>query len=202
MDSATAPDPPTGYQEPYEPPVAISWLELLPGEIGLLAGTAVVFGWLTTVLRDGTAALAVVWRAVTLDAFWDYLLLVAAVGLAIVLHESVHVRTARLQGCQAWIGRHGLSLHARVQGGFLSRRNDAMITLAPAVVLTVVGLALLVGIESSVGAAMVMVGLIANAAGTGSDVATVLALRRLPPGTLLYYGEDAQLAYEPDVGVE
>lgn len=44
---------------------------------------------------------------------------------------------------------------------------------------------------------MVLVGVIANAAGTGSDLATVLALRRLPPETLLYYGEDAQLAYEP-----
>lgn len=197
MNDATAPDAPAGYQAPYEPSVAVSWLELLPGEIGLLAGTAVLFGWLTSVLRDGTAVFAVVWRAATLGSVSDYFLLVIAIVLSILLHEIVHVQTAQLQGCQAWIARHGLSLHARLQGGFLSRQDDVLITLAPAVGLTVVGLPLLVVIESPVGAAMVMVGLIANAAGIGNDLAAVFALRELPPGTLLYYGEDAQLAYEP-----
>ena len=35
--------------------------------------------------------------------------------------------------------------------------------------------------------------------GIGSDLAALLALRRLPPGTLLYYGEDIQLAYESNM---
>jgi hypothetical protein len=199
MDGVTAPDAPTGYQAPYEPPVAPSWLELLPGEIGMLVGTAVLFGWMTTVLRSGTGALAVVWQAATLGSFWNYVLLVVAIGITMVLHEAIHVLTAQLLGCRAWIERGGLGLHARLQGGFLSRRDDVLITLAPAVGLTVVGLPLLVVVDSSLGAAMVMVALIANAAGTGSDLATVLELRRLPPGTLLYYGKDAQLAYEPAV---
>jgi hypothetical protein len=200
--SADAPPPPAGYQDPYEPPGATSWLELLPGEIGLLVGTAVLFGGVTVTVRDATAVFAVVWRAVTLDslAAWGvYLALVGSILVTLVCHEGIHAGVARWFGCAAWIERQGMSLGVRLRGGFLSRRADAVVTLAPAVVLTVVGLSLLVVIDSPLVAAMVLVGVIANAAGTGSDLATVLALRQLPPGTLLYYGEDAQLAYEPDI---
>ena len=84
-----------------------------------------------------------------------------------------------------------------MRGGFLSRRDDAVITLAPAVVLTAVGLPLLVVVDSALVAAMVLAGLVANAAGIGNDLADALALRKLPAGTLLYYTDDAQLAYEP-----
>jgi hypothetical protein len=195
------PPSPAGYQDPYEPPVAVSWLELLPGEIGLLVGTAALFGWVTVTLRDATAVFAVVWQAVTLDSLgaWGvYLVLVGTIVVTLICHEGIHAGVARWFGCGAWIERQGLSLGVRLRGGLLSRREDALITLAPAVVLTVVGLPLLLVIESSLGAAVVLVGVIANAAGTGSDLATVLALRQLPPGTLLYYSEDAQLAYEPD----
>jgi hypothetical protein len=73
-----------------------------------------------------------------------------------------------------------------------------VITLAPAVVLTVIGLPLLVVIDTPFGAAIVVTALVTNVAGVGSDLGTVLALRQLPPGTLLYY-EETQLAYEPDV---
>jgi hypothetical protein len=81
-----------------------------------------------------------------------------------------------------------------------SRGAAVLITLAPVVVvLTAVGLPILVLVESPFGAAIVVTALVTNAAGIGSDLGTVLALRRLPPGTLLYYSDDAQLAYEPDV---
>lgn len=196
------PPPPAGYQDPYDPPVAVSWLELLPGEIGLLVGSVLLFGWVTVTVRDATAVFAVVWQAVTLDSLgaWGvYLALVGSIIVTLVCHEGIHAGVARWFGCAAWIERQGLSLGVRVRGGFLSRRDDILITLAPAIALTVIGLPLLLVIESSLGAAMVLVGVIANAAGTGSDLATVLALRRLPPGTLLYYSEDAQLAYEPIV---
>lgn len=67
--------------------------------------------------------------------------------------------------------------------------------------LTVIGLPLLVIVDSAFGAAIVVVALVTNAAGIGSDLVTVLALRRLPPRTLVYYGDNSQLAYESAVPV-
>lgn len=200
MDDSTAPDPPAGYQEPYEPVTAVTWFELLPGEVGLLLCTVGLFGGLTVGVRDASAVFDVIWRAVPLDspeAGGVYLALVATVGAALLLHEGVHAVTARLFGCDARIGRQGLSLHVRLRGDFLSRRTDVLITLAPVVVLTAVGLPLLGMVESAFGAALVVTALVANVAGMGSDLAAVLALRRLPPGTLFYYGEKAHLASEP-----
>jgi O6-methylguanine-DNA--protein-cysteine methyltransferase len=52
-------------------------------------------------------------------------------------------------------------------------------------------------VESAFVAAIIVTALVTNVAGIGSDLAAVLALRALPAGTLLYYGEKAQLAYEP-----
>lgn len=80
-----------------------------------------------------------------------------------------------------------------------SRGAAVLITLAPVVVLTAVSLPILVLVESPFGAAIVVTTLVTNVAGIGSDLGTVLVLRRLPPGTLLYYSDEAQLPYEPDV---
>lgn len=204
MDDTAAPAPPSGYQEPSEPVTAVSWLELLPGEIGLLVGTIGLFGGVTVGVRDASAVGDVLWRAATLDtpeAWGVYLTLVVTIGVTLLLHEGVHAVAARLCGCTARFGRQGLSVHVRLRGGFLSRRSDALITLAPAVVLTVVGLPLLVIAESAFGAAIVVTAVVTNAAGIGSDLASVLALGRLPPGTLVYYGEDGHLAYEPAMPV-
>jgi hypothetical protein len=202
MDDATGPDPPPGYQNGYEPPTALSWWELPLGEIGLLGGAVGLFGGLTVLVHDATAVGAVFWQAATLDsrhAWGIYVALVATVGVTLILHEAVHAVAARWLGCDARIGRRGLGVHVRLRGGFLSRQADALITLAPAVVVTAVGLPVLVLVESPLGAALVVTALVTNVAGIGSDLGTVLALRRLPSGTLLYYGENAQLAYEPDV---
>jgi hypothetical protein len=138
-DDALGPALLPGYQAGYEPPTAVSWWELLPGEIGVFVGTVSLFGWLTVVIRDASAVFAVFWRAATLDslAAWGvYGALVATIGVTLVLHETVHAVAARVLGCEARIGRLGLGLQVRLRGGFLSRRADAVITLAPAVVLT------------------------------------------------------------------
>jgi hypothetical protein len=45
--------------------------------------------------------------------------------------------------------------------------------------------------------AVVLTGLVANTADIRSDFVDVLVLRKLPSGTLLYYGDGAQFAYEP-----
>lgn len=97
------------------------------GEVGLFLSTVGLFGGLTVGVRDATAVGDVIWRAATLDSpgAWDgYLALVAAVGVALLLHEGIHALTARLVGCEATIGRQGLSVHVRLSGGVLSRRTD------------------------------------------------------------------------------
>jgi hypothetical protein len=199
-DGDDAPDSPDGYQEPYQPVAAASWWELPVGDVLLFVGMAAAFGGVTAFVRDGTAVLEVFLTAVTLDsasALGVYLVLVAAGVLAVVLHELIHSAAGWLLDCEVSFGRHGWGFGTRLRGGFLSRRGDAVVTLAPAVVLTVVGVVLLAVVDSSLVAAVMLTGLVANAAGIGSDLADALALRRLPAGTLLYYGDDTQFAYEP-----
>jgi hypothetical protein len=200
MDATRSPDPPDGYQEPYQPVAAVSWWELPVGDVLLFVGMTAAFGGVTALVRDGAAVLEVFLTAVTLDsagAFGVYLGLVAAGVLAVVCHELVHGAAGWLLDCEVSFGRHGWGVGTRLRGGFLSRRGDVVVTLAPAVVLTVVGVVLLAVVESPLAAAVVLTGLVANAAGIGSDLADALALRTLPPGTLLYYGDGAQFAYEP-----
>jgi hypothetical protein len=197
LRESSGPDAPAGYQAAYEPVRATSWLEYLPGEVGLFVGTAGLFGGLTLVVRDSAAVLGVFWDVLRLESVGVYLFLLATVGVTLVAHEALHGLAGHLGGCAVSFQREGMSVGTRLRGGFLTRRADILVTLAPAVVLTGVGLPLLVVVESAVAAAMVLTGLVANAAGIGSDLADALALRKLPPGTLLYYGDDAQFAYEP-----
>lgn len=197
MEGSSVPDAPAGYREAYEPVRAASWLEYLPGEVGLFVGTAGLFGGLAVLVRDSTAVLGVFWNVLLLDSVDVYLLLLAAVALTLVVHEALHGLAGHFAGCAVSFQREGMSVGTRLRGGFLTRRVDALVTLVPAVVLTIVGLPLLVVVDSAVAAAIVVTGLVTNAAGIGSDLADALALRELPAGTLLYYTEDGQLAYEP-----
>lgn len=52
-------------------------------------------------------------------------------------------------------------------------------------------------VDSAFGAVIVVVGLVTNAADIGSDLTSVLALWRLPPGILVYYSDEGQLESEP-----
>jgi hypothetical protein len=197
MRESSGPGAPAGYREAYEPVRAASWLEYLPGEVGLFVGTAGLFAGLTVLVRDSTAMLGVFWNVLLLDSVGVYLLLLATVGVTLVAHEAIHGLAGSLAGCAVRFQREGMSVGTRFRGGFLTRRADALVTLAPAVVLTAVGLPLLVVVDSAVAAAIVVAGLVTNAAGVGTDLADVLALRKLPSGTLLYYTDSGQLAYEP-----
>jgi hypothetical protein len=194
---SSGPDAPAGYREAYEPVRAASWLEYLPGEVGLFVGTAGLFGGLTLVVRDSAAVLDVFWNVLLLESVGVYLLLLATVGVTLVAHEALHGLAGYLAGCAVSFQREGMSVGTRLRGGFLTRQAEALVTLVPAVVLTALGLPLLVVVDSAVAAAIVIAGLVTNAAGIGSDLADVLALRKLPVETLLYYTEDGQLAYEP-----
>ena len=176
---------------------ARSWLEYLPGEVGLLVGTAGLFGGLTGLVRDGSAVFDVFWDVLRLESVGVYLLLLATVGATLVAHETIHGLAGHFAGCAVSFQREEMGVGTRLCGGFFTRRTDVLVTLAPLVVLTVVGLPLLVVVDSALAAAVVLTGLVANAAGVGSDLADVLALREHPPGTLLYYAEGGQLVYEP-----
>jgi uncharacterized membrane protein (Fun14 family) len=197
LRESSGPNAPAGYREGYEPVRARSWLEYLPGEVGLFIGTAGLFGGLTGLVRDGSAVLDVFWNVLRLESVGVYLLLLATVGVTLVTHEALHGLAGHFAGCAVSFQREGMGVGTRLRGGFLTRRGEALVTLAPAVVVTVVGVPLLVMVESAVAAAMVLTLLVTNAAGVGSDLADVLALQELQPGTLLYYTEDRQLAYEP-----
>lgn len=176
---------------------ARSWLEYVPGEVGLFVGTAGLFGGLTALVRDGSAVFGVFWDVLRLESVGVYLLLIVTAGLTVVAHEVIHGLAGYVAGCEVSFQRRGMSMGTRLRGGFLTRRADVLVTLAPAVVLTVLGLPLLVVVDSALAAAIVLTGLVANAAGVGSDLADVLALGEYPPGTLLYYTEDGQFVYEP-----
>ena len=197
LRESSGPDAPAGYREGYEPVRARSWLEYLPGEVGLLVGTAGLFGGLMGLVRDGSAVLDVFWNVLRLESVGVYLLLLATVGVTLVAHEALHGLAGHFAGCTVSFQREGMGVGTRLRGGFLTRRAEALVSLAPLVVLTAVGAPLLVMVESAVAAAVVLTLLVTNAAGVGSDLADVLALGELPPGTLLYYAEDSQLAYEP-----
>lgn len=197
LRESSGPDAPAGYREGYEPVRARSWLEYLPGEVGLLIGTAGLFGGLTGFVRDGSAVLGVFWNVLRLESVGVYLLLLATVGATLVAHEVLHGLAGHFVGCAVSFQREGMGVGTRLRGGFLTRRAEALVSLAPLVMLTVVGVPLLAVVDSSVAAAMVLTLLVTNAAGVGSDLADVLALREFPPRTLLYYAEKGQLAYEP-----
>lgn len=198
LRESSGPDAPAGYREGYEPVRARSWLEYLPGEVGLFIGTAGLFGSLTALVRDGSAVLGVFWNVLRLESVGVYLLLLATVGVTLVAHEALHGLAGHFSGCAVSFQREGMGVETRLRGGFLTRRAEALVSLVPLVVLTVVGAPLLVVVDSSVAAAMVVTLLVTNAAGVGSDLADVLALGELPVGTLLYYIDGGQLAYEPN----
>ena len=197
LRESSGPNAPAGYREGYEPVQARSWLEYLPGEVGLLIGAAGLFGGLTTLVRDGSAVFGVFWDVLLLESVGVYLLLLAIVGVTLVAHEALHGLAGHFAGCAVRFQREGMGVGTRLRGGFLTRRAEALVSLVPLVVLTVVGVPLLVMVESAVAAAMVVTLLVTNAAGVGSDLTDVLALREFPPRTLLYYAEEGQLAYEP-----
>lgn len=197
MRESSRPAAPVGYREPYKLVRSVSWLELPPGDVGLFAGAVGLFGGLAVTVRDSTAVLGVFWDVAMLESVDVYLALVTAAGVGVALHEVVHAVAGYFSGCHVRFHRWRFGVATRLRGGFLTRQADAVITLAPAVMLTLGGFPLLIVMDSSVAAAIVVTGLVANTAGIGSDLADMLTLRKFPPGTLLYYTAESQLAYEP-----
>lgn len=78
--------------------------------------------------------------AFTLDNL-AYVVMVATVVATIGVHEIIHAWVARALGCTTSISVdiRRVTAHTEVTGKLLSRREDVLITLAPLVSLTVLG---------------------------------------------------------------
>ena len=196
-DHPDVPAPPSGYSDPYEYVSAPSWFNLALGEIGMFVLSIGVFIPLAIEIQGVDVVVTAFEDAFTLDNLAYGVMITAVVG-TIVIHEAVHALVARARGCTASISvdLRRIEAHTEITGDFLSRQGDALVTLAPLVILTVLGLVLLaVGPQWLSLAALVV--LIMNAAGSGSDLAAALRLRQFPPGTLTYYVDGRLVLYEP-----
>ena len=196
-DHPDVPAPPSGHDDPYEYVAAPSWFDLALGDIGMFALSIGVFIPLAIEIQGVDVVVTAFEDAFTLDNL-AYGVMVASVAGTILFHEVVHALVARACGCATSISVNLRRIEARTEitGEFLSRREDALVTLAPLVVLTVLGLVLLVIGPQWLSLAALVV-LIMNAAGSGSDLAAALRLRHFPPGTLTYYVDGRLVLYEP-----
>ena len=197
VDHPDVPAPPSGYDDPYEYVAAPSWFDLALGDIGMFALSVGVFIPLAIEIQGVDVVVTAFEDAFTLDNL-AYGVMIAAVAATILLHEAVHALVARACGCTTSISVNlrRIEAHTEITGEFLSRREDALVTLAPLVALTILGLVLLtVGPQWLSLAALVV--LIMNAAGSGSDLATTLRLRHFPSGTFTYYVDGRLVLYEP-----
>jgi hypothetical protein len=199
IDHPNVPAPPAGYDDPYEFVAAPSWFNLAVGEIGMFLLAIGVFTPLGIEVIGVEPVVVAFEDAFTLDNL-AYGVMVAAVVGTIIAHEVVHALVARACGCTASVSVNlrRIEANTEISGAFLSRGEDALISIAPLVSLTVVGLVLLwTGPQWLALVALVV--LIINAAGSGSDLTAALRLWRFPAGTLTYYVDGRLVLYEPAV---
>lgn len=199
-DHPDVPISPSGYDDPFEYVTAPSWFNLALGEIGMFILSIGVFIPLAIEIQGVDVVVTAFEDAFTLDNL-AYGVMIAGVAGTIVFHEVVHALVARACGCTTSISVNirRIEAHTEITGEFLSRREDALVTLAPLVVLTILGLVLLV-IGPQWLSLTALVVLIMNAAGSGSDLAAALRLRNFPSGTLTYYVDGRLMLYEPAAG--
>lgn len=199
IDHPDVPAPPAGYDEPYEFVAAPSWFNLAVGEIGMFLLAIGVFIPLGIEVIGVEPVVVAFEDAFTLDNL-AYGVMVAAVVGTVIVHEVIHALVARACGCttSVSVNLRRIEANTEITDAFLSRSEDALVTLAPLVSLTVAGLFLLwAGPQWLALTALVV--LIINAAGSGNDISVALRLRRFPAGTLTYYVDGRLMLYEPAV---
>lgn len=179
------PTPPPGYSRPR--PLRQSTAVLLLGSvvltIGALFGSVALYSALDTG-RDVAFVQAPTW-----------VLLVFGLVFTAVCHEGIHGAVYRHFGYEV---EHGL-----VSGGFYTaaprqihtREESLWITVAPVLILTLVGLVFLLVPSNSLGIVGMTV-LVLNTSGSVADIEQLCRLLALPDGTLLC-DADATYAYLP-----
>jgi hypothetical protein len=153
----------------------VFWLLQIPATIGFF-----LFGWLfirwTIWLRPDFSRVLRAGVEIHLAAF---LVLIGSVVISIVLHELVH-------GVFFWLfsrsrprfGFRGGYAYAAAPGWFFPRRQYLVIGLAPFVVLSVMGMILVIFAPLE-GLAVLLMAMIANAAGSVGDLWIVFLAIRL-----------------------
>lgn len=217
-DATTAADgPPTPPDsDEYEPPKRAGYRAGTPFRYSALTLTLLsvvvapvalaVFAWLAATTSGVETALPFVVFEETAEGFtlgvdgveFGTVLVVSLVG-TVVLHELVHGLAFRTLGFRVSFGvapRLG-AFYTAIFEQFQTRRQLAVAVVAPLVVLTPLGVALLLIPGPHV--PYVWFGLVLNTGGAVGDLFVVWRLRGLPPGTL-FYDVDAYTSYiyEPE----
>lgn len=188
------PSPPDlpGYEDPVRFEYPTLWLQVGAGVLAL----ASVVGFLQ---------LATVMRGAEVDVEFGPagpLSVLLVVPVTIAIHEAVHGLVARRLGYRTSYGVVWWTLSAYVAAfqQRVSRRDGAVVAVAPLAVLTPLGTALLPFVDGPLFAA-VYVGLVTNVAIATGDLYTLYRLARLPPGTIRYdLNARASFVYEPSGG--
>jgi hypothetical protein len=181
-----------GYADPYEFAYPYTLLQVV-SLVGLVVGGVGALA-LAAALRGGEVSVAI-GPVALLGLFVAFL-------LTLVAHEAVHGLVARALGYRVSfgvtrLGRLLFAAYAATLGQPVSRRDLALVAVAPLVVVTLgcaVGLAL--GPDRLVGP--LVVALVVNTSGVAGDLYLLYYVARLPRGSLLYdLSVDEMLVYEP-----
>lgn len=189
----TAPDPPEGYRSPYE--FHYSQVHLLAGSAVLLA--AVVAALLAYAALPGRSLGVDVETGPEGVAIEMNAAALLAAPATVVAHEAIHAAVARALGYRVSWGVTWMVAYVLVAERYISRRDMALVAVAPLVVLSGVGVAgLLAGGPTVAGMATVL--LVVNTSGVVGDLYLLYRTARLPPGSLFYDVDvNTMLIYEP-----
>jgi len=178
-----------GYGDPYRFEYPGLWLQV--GATALAIVCLVGYSWLAATLRNGEFA-------ITFGPAGLVVLLGTFVGTVLV-HEAIHGAVARLLGYEVSYGI-AWSMAAAYAASFeqpITRRDNAIVAVAPLVVLTPIGVALVPVVDGLVLLVVFFV-LVLNTASAAGDLYLLARLARMPPGTVLYdVSVDEMLVYEP-----
>jgi len=170
--------------------------------IGLTMGSMAaffLFGWLAlallTALRADLGSVSIQVGAGNLLPF--LLGFVALLAMTVIVHEAIH-------GLFFWLftrerprfGFKGLYAYAAAPDWYLPRRQHLIVTLAPLVVISVIGL-LGMWVASAAVVIPLMLVVVLNAAGAVGDLVTAAWLLAQPATTLVRDSGDAITLYRP-----
>lgn len=182
---AGIPTPPPGYSSPR--PLPQSMVVLLVGSFVLTVGALFGAAALYSVLGGS--------RDVALVRAPGWLVLLFGLAFTAVCHEGIHGLAYRYFGYEVEYGFASGGLYTAAPRQIHTREESILITVAPVLSLTVVGLVCLLVPSHSLGIVGVSV-LVLNTSGSIADLEQLCRLLGLPNGTLLC-DADATYAYLP-----
>lgn len=172
---------------------AVIWLNVA-GAI-LLVVFGVLFLYLTALLRDDISAISFQFSLVT--GLQAALIALALIVLQIVLHELIHGAVFWLvTGARPTFGFKGLYAFAGLPDWYLPRNKFLVATLAPLVVITLIGTLLLAVVPAGWVLGLLLV-IVSNAAGAVGDMMAAGWLLSKPKSTMVNDTGDALTIFLP-----